>query len=46
MSEEQKAAMAKKEEEKKAKQAEKDAAALEDLNKIREGIGRPAVVAE
>ena len=46
MSEEQKAAMAKKEEEKKAKQAEKDAAALEDLNKIREGIGRPAVVTE
>ena len=46
MSQEQKAAMAKKEEEKKAKQAEKDAAALEDLNKIREGIGRPAVVAE
>lgn len=46
MSEEQKAAMAKKDEEKKAKQAEKDAAALEDLNKIREGIGRPAVVAE
>ena len=46
MSQEQKDAMAKKEEEKKAKQAEKDAAALEDLNKIREGIGRPAVVAE
>ena len=46
MSEEQKAAMAKKEEEKKAKQDAKDAAALEDLNKIREGIGRPAVVAE
>ena len=46
MSEEQKAAMAKKEEEKKAKQDAKDAAALEDLNKIREGIGRPAVMAE
>ena len=46
MSQEQKDAMAKKEEEKKAKQAEKDAAALEDLNKIREGIGRPAVVDE
>ncbi len=46
MSEEQKQAKAKKEAEKKAKQDAKDAAALEDLNKIREGIGRPAVVAE
>ena len=43
MSEEQKAAAAKKAEEKKAKQDEKDAAALEDLNKIRQGIGRPAI---
>ena len=46
MSEEQKQAKAQKEAEKKAKQDAKDAAALEDLNKIREGIGRPAVVAE
>ena len=46
MSEEQKQAMAKKEEEAKAKQVEKDAQALNDLNKIREGIGRPAVSAE
>ncbi len=46
MSEEQKEAKAKKEAEQKAKQEAKDAAALEDLNKIREGIGRPAVVAE
>ena len=46
MSEEQKEAKAKKEAEKKAKQDAKDAAALEDLNKIREGIGRPAVAAE
>ena len=46
MTPEQKEAMAKKEAEKKAKQEAKDAAALEDLNKIREGIGRPAVSAE
>ena len=46
MSEEQKAAKAKKEADAKAKQEAKDAAALEDLNKIREGIGRPAVAAE
>ena len=46
MSQEQKEAKAKKEAEQKAKQEAKDAAALEDLNKIREGIGRPAVVAE
>ena len=46
MSEEQKEAKAKKEAEAKAKQEAKDAAALEDLNKIREGIGRPAVAAE
>ena len=46
MSEEQKQAMAKKEEEAKVKQAEKDAQALQDLNKIRESIGRPAVNAE
>ena len=43
MSQEQKDAMAKKEAEKKEKQAAKDALALEELNKIREGIGRPAV---
>ena len=46
MTPEQKEAMAKKEAEKKAKQEAKDAAALEDLNKIREGIGRPAIAAE
>ena len=46
MTPEQKEAMAKKEAEKKAKQEAKDAAALEDLNKIREGIGRSAVSAE
>ncbi len=46
MSEEQKEAKAKKEAEQKAKQEAKDVAALEDLNKVREGIGRPAVVAE
>ena len=46
MTPEQKEAMAKKEAEKKAKQEAKDAAALEDLNKIREGIGRPAISAK
>ena len=46
MSEEEKAAMAQKEEDKKAKQAEKDAAALQELNAIRESIGRPAVASE
>ena len=43
MSQEQKDAMAKKEAEKKEKQAAKDAVALQELNKIREGIGRPAI---
>ena len=43
MSQEQKDAMAKKEAEKKEKQAAKDAIALQELNKIREGIGRPAI---
>ena len=46
MTPEQKEALAKKEAEQKAKQEAKDAAALEDLNKIREGIGRPAVQAD
>ena len=46
MSDEQKKAMEDKKAAAKAKQDEKDAAALEDLNKIREGIGRPAVAAE
>ncbi len=43
MSQEQKDAMAKKEAEKKEKQAAKDAIALQELNKIREGVGRPAI---
>ena len=40
---EQKKAMEEKAEAKKVKQAEKDAEALVDLNKIRESIGRPAI---
>ena len=45
MTAEQKAAAEKKAEEAKAKQAQKDADALEDLNKIRERFNRPAVEA-
>ena len=45
MTAEQKEAAAKKAEAIKAKQAEKDAQALVELNKIREGINRPAVEA-
>ena len=45
MTAEQKAAAEQKAEEAKAKQAEKDAQALEELNKIREKINRPAVEA-
>lgn len=46
MSQEQKDAMAQKEADNKAKQDAKDAVALEELNKIREGIGRGPVPAE
>ena len=45
MTAEQKAAAEKKAEEAKAKQAEKDAKALEELNKIRQGVNRPAIEA-
>ena len=45
MTAEQKAAMEKKAEDAKAKQAERDAKALEDLNKIREKFNRPAIEA-
>ena len=43
MSEDQKAALEAKKEAAKVKQAERDADALADLNRIRESIGRPAV---
>ena len=45
MTAEQKAAAEKKAEEAKVKQAEKDAKALEELNKIRQGVNRPAIEA-
>ena len=45
MTAEQKEAAEKKAEEVKAKQAERDAKALEDLNKIRAKFNRPAVEA-
>lgn len=46
MSDAEKAALEEKKAARKAKQEAKDAAALEDLNKIRQELGKPAVVVE